>query len=200
MARRSRRILATYYAPPPGIFWGGLAIGFGIGIGIGLWGDWGWGWGHWGMGWHSHAVFYNHGHYYTRSTTVINRGFSRPGGPGRGFGARGAYARPAGGFNHPGGTGNRSNTGNRGASGTGRPGGNLDVQASPDVQAVPPDARREQVTVQEQPRPGHSLITELAQGLAAHVPPAEPTAAELTAAAAEVTRDTADDRCSVKLR
>lgn len=80
------------------------------------------------------------------------------------------------------------------------PAATMDVQASPDVQAVPPDARREQVTVQEQPRPGHSLITELAQGLAAHVPPAEPTAAELTAAAAEVTRDTADDRCSVKLR
>ena len=85
-----------YYAPPPGIFWGGLAIGFGVGIGIGLWGGWGWGWGHWGLGWGGHAVFYNHGHYFTRSSTVINRGFSRPGGPGHGYGARGAYARPAG--------------------------------------------------------------------------------------------------------
>jgi len=104
-----------YYAPPPGIFWGGLAIGFGIGIGIGIWGHYGWGWGHWGMGWHDHAVFYNRGAYFTRSTTVINRGFSRPGGPaGRGFGARGAYARPAGGYNR--------GAANRGAYGAGRPG------------------------------------------------------------------------------
>ena len=89
-----------YYYPPPGIFFGGLAIGFGIGIGIGLFAHWGWGWGHWGMGWGprwgGRGVFYNHNTYITRSTTVINRGFSRPGGPGRGFGARGAYARPLG--------------------------------------------------------------------------------------------------------
>lgn len=105
-----------YYAPPPGIFWGGLAIGFGIGIGIGLFAHWGWGWGHWGLGWHDHAVFYDHAHYFTRSRTVINRGWGRPGGPPRGFaGARGAFARGAygraayarpgverGGFNRPG--------------------------------------------------------------------------------------------------
>jgi hypothetical protein len=106
-----------YYAPAPGIFWGGLAIGFGIGIGIGIFAHWGWGWGHWGMGWGSHAIFFNHGAYITHSTTVINRGFNRPGGPGRNFGARGAYARPAGG------SVNRSSVGNRGASVANRPGG-----------------------------------------------------------------------------
>ncbi len=95
-----------YWGPPPGVFWGGLAIGFGIGIGIGVFAHWGWGWGHWGVGWGNHAVFYNHNTYITRSTTVINRGYGRPGGPARGFvGARGAYARNGGfnraaGFNH----------------------------------------------------------------------------------------------------
>ena len=85
-----------YYAPPPGIFWGGLAIGFGIGIGVAFLAHWGWGWGHWGIGWHNRAVFYNHTTYVTRSTTVINHGVNRPGGPPRNFGARGAYARPGG--------------------------------------------------------------------------------------------------------
>jgi hypothetical protein len=122
-----------FYAPPPGIFWGGLAIGFGIGIGIGLWGHWGWGWGHWGMGWGhgfggygGRGVYFNHANYYTRSTTVINRGFNRPGGPGRGFGARGAYARPAGGFNRAGGaSAYRGSAGARtGAAGVNRPAGN----------------------------------------------------------------------------
>ncbi len=91
-----------YWAAPPGIFWGGLAIGFGIGIGIGLWSHWGWGWGHWGVGWHSHVVVFNHANYYTHSTTVINHGYNRPGGPGRGYGARGAYARPVGAYNRGG--------------------------------------------------------------------------------------------------
>jgi hypothetical protein len=112
-----------YYAPPPGIFWGGLAIGFGVGIGIGLFAHWGWGWGHWGMGWHEHAVFYNHNSYFTRSTTVINRGYNRPGGPPRNFGARGAYARPAGGFNRAAGM-NRGSAGFRGGNSVARPGGN----------------------------------------------------------------------------
>jgi hypothetical protein len=125
-----------YYYPPPGIFFGGLAIGFGIGIGIGVFSHWGWGWNRWGMGWGprwgGRGVFYNHNTYITRSSTVINRGYGRPGGPGRGFGARGAYARPAGGFNR-GGSLNRSNVGNRGAygnrgangnRGVNRPGGN----------------------------------------------------------------------------
>jgi hypothetical protein len=118
-----------YYYPPPGIFFGGLAIGFGIGIGIGLWGGWGWGWGHWGMGWHGgfRGVMFNHGGYFTHSATVINHGFGRPGGPGRGFGARGAFAaRPGGGFNRGGGGFNRGGTaGNRGAVGAGRSGGSF---------------------------------------------------------------------------
>ncbi len=88
-----------YWSEPPGIFWGGLAIGFGIGIGIGYWSHWGWGWGHWGCGWGSHwgghGVFYNHNTYFSRSTTVINRGGGRPGGPPRNWaGTRGSYARP----------------------------------------------------------------------------------------------------------
>jgi hypothetical protein len=117
-----------YYAPPPGIFFGGLAIGFGIGIGIGVFSHWGWGWGHWGMGWGprwgGRGVFYNHNTYITRSTTVINHGFNRPGGPARGFGARGAYARPAGGFNRGGANYNRSGAAYRGANGGNRPGAN----------------------------------------------------------------------------
>lgn len=96
-----------YYGPPPGIFWGGLAIGFGVGVGIGLFAPYGWGWGHWGVGWgpgfgYRGAVIFNHTTYLSHSATVINRGFARPGGPSRAFaGARGAYARP-GGFNRPG--------------------------------------------------------------------------------------------------
>jgi hypothetical protein len=107
-----------YYYPPPGIFWGGLAIGFGLGIGIGVFAHWGWGWGHWGCGWGprwgGRAVIFNRAAFVTRSTTVVNRGFNRPGGPPRNFGARGAYARPAGGFNRAG--------VNR-AAGVNRPGG-----------------------------------------------------------------------------
>jgi len=117
-----------YYGPPPGIFWGGLAIGFGIGIGIGIWGHWGWGWGHWGMGWGhgfggygGRGVFFNHNTYITRSSTVINRGFSRPGGPPRSFaGQRGSYARPGAGMNRAGGAGYRG-------AGAGRPGGSSNM-------------------------------------------------------------------------
>jgi hypothetical protein len=111
-----------YYYPPPGIFFGGLAIGFGIGIGIGIWGGWGWGWGHWGCGWRGgyggyRGVMFNHGGYSTRSSTVINRGFNRAGGPGRGVGARGAFAaRGGGGVNRGGGF-------NRGGAGVNRAGG-----------------------------------------------------------------------------
>ncbi len=112
-----------YYYPPPGIFWGGLAIGFGVGIGIGVFAHWGWGWGHWAMGWHSHAVFYNHSTYITRSTTVINRGFNRPGGPPRNFAARGAYARPAGGVNRAAGVNRPGGAVNRSSASVPRPGG-----------------------------------------------------------------------------
>jgi len=113
-----------YYYPPPGIFFGGLALGFGVGIGIGAFSHWGWGWNRWGVGWHSHAVFFNHNRFITRSTTVINRGFSRPGGPPRNFGARGAFPRQGGGFNH-GGNFNRTNVGNREVNRGNRPGNNV---------------------------------------------------------------------------
>ncbi len=95
-----------YWAAPPGVFGGGLAIGFGVGVGVGAFANWGWGWGHWGMGWGSHAVLFDRGAYFTHSVTVTNRGFNRPGGPGPGFAARGAYAR-SGGFIRPGGSVNR---------------------------------------------------------------------------------------------
>jgi uncharacterized protein DUF3300 len=89
-----------YYAPPPGVFLGaGIAIGFGIGVGIGAFGHWAWGWNNWRCGWHSHAVVYNHSTYITHSTTVINHGFNRPGGPARGASVRGAYAQAARGSN-----------------------------------------------------------------------------------------------------
>jgi hypothetical protein len=112
-----------FWATPPGIFWGGFGLGFGVGIGIGLWGGWGWGWGHWGMGWHNHSIFYNRGNYFTHSSTVVNRGFNRAGGPGRGMGARGAYARSGGGMNRAG--AGRPGMSNRGPGGAGRPGGNV---------------------------------------------------------------------------
>jgi hypothetical protein len=113
-----------YWPAPPGVFWGGLAIGFGVGIGIGYWSHWGWGWGHWGVGWGPRwgggGVYYNHSTYITRSTTVINRGVNRAGGPPRGAGVRGSYARtgyaprggtygarPAGTYGRPGGSASR---------------------------------------------------------------------------------------------
>jgi hypothetical protein len=124
-----------YYYPPPGIFFGGLGIGFGIGIGIGLWGGFGWGWGHWGMGWRGgyggyRGVMFNHGGYFTHSSTVINRGFNRAGGPGRGVGARGAYARGGGfnrgaGGNRGGGGFNRGSAAGRGSVGAGRSAGSF---------------------------------------------------------------------------
>jgi hypothetical protein len=110
-----------YYAPSADVFWGGLALGFGVGVAVGYLAHWGWGWGHWGMGWGSHSVFYNHNPYITRSTTVINHGFNRPGGPSRNFGARGAYAR-GGGFNRSVGSVNRPYANYRGAPGANRPG------------------------------------------------------------------------------
>jgi len=83
-----------FYAPPPGLVLGaGLAIGFGVGIAIGAFGGWGWGWNNWRLGWHSRIVVFHHTTYVTRSTTVINHGFNRPGGPARGAGPRGAFAR-----------------------------------------------------------------------------------------------------------
>jgi hypothetical protein len=138
-----------YYYPPPGIFWGGLAIGFGLGIGIGVFAHWGWGWGHWGLGWGprwgGRAVFFNHNTFVTRSATVVNRGFNRPGGPPRNFGARGAYARPAGGFNRAG--------VNHGAAGVNRPGGAVN-RSSASVPRPGGAVNRSSASV---PRPGGAV-------------------------------------------
>jgi hypothetical protein len=124
-----------YYAPAPGVFWGGLAIGFGIGIAIGFWGHWGWGWGHWGVGWGPHwggwhgyrGVVYNHTTYVTRSTTVINRGVNRAGSPPRSYaGTRGSYAVRGASYNrstaYHGSTGvSRTNTAARSSASYNRP-------------------------------------------------------------------------------
>jgi len=98
--------------PYPGIWFGGPYLSFGVGFGIGWWGGFGWGWGHWGFDWHNHAVLFDHGRYYSHSTTFYNRSnfyrggvdragtFNRPGGVARPFegdrqAARG-YAAPRG--------------------------------------------------------------------------------------------------------
>jgi hypothetical protein len=81
-----------WWYPGPGIVFGAFGIGFGIGIGIGWWGGFGWGWGHWGCGWHNRSVFFNHTTFVSRSTTVFNRGISRPGSPPRALaGTRGSF-------------------------------------------------------------------------------------------------------------
>ena len=102
------------YAPAPGVSWERSARGLGGGICIVPFSRWPWGWGHWAIGWHDHAIVYNHATYFTRSTTVISYGLNRPGGPPGNFGARGAYvpqppvndraasgvSRPAGDYEH----------------------------------------------------------------------------------------------------
>src|SRR5712692_4862080 len=59
--------------PVPGIFLGGVGIGFGIGFGVGFFGGFGWGWHHWGYDWHGHRVIYNDNTYISHSRTIINR-------------------------------------------------------------------------------------------------------------------------------
>ncbi len=85
--------------PYPGIWFGGPYLSFGVGFGIGWWGGFGWGWGHWGFDWHHHAVLFNHGRYFSHSTTFYNRNNFYRGGAGRGraFDRPGAAARPFGG-------------------------------------------------------------------------------------------------------
>jgi hypothetical protein len=109
-----------YYAPSQGDFWGGMAVGFGVGIGVAFLARWAWGWGGWGLGWFNHSIFFNHSPYFTRSTTVLNRGLNLPGGPAKGFPTRGVYARAHTGFNRSGGYGERT-PGYHGGSGY-RPG------------------------------------------------------------------------------
>jgi hypothetical protein len=96
--------------PYPGIWFGGPFLSFGIGFGIGWYGGFGWGWGHWGFDWHNHYVVYNHGQYYSHSTTFYNRnvyyrgGRGGPGAPSHGYRPGGNYAGGRGGvYNRPGG-------------------------------------------------------------------------------------------------
>lgn len=106
-----------YYAPPPGIFIGvgfGFRVGFGVGIPLRPWAPWGWGWHNWNCGWRTRTIVYNRVTYVTRSRTVINRGFNRPGGPPVQLaGRRGSF------MNHP----EYAGYANRVASGA-RPAGN----------------------------------------------------------------------------
>src|SRR5882757_6928373 len=59
--------------PVPGIFLGGVGIGFGIGFGVGFFGGFGWGWHHWGYDWHGRRAIYNHNTYVSHSRTIVNR-------------------------------------------------------------------------------------------------------------------------------
>jgi uncharacterized membrane protein YgcG len=90
-----------YYGPPAGVYFGaGLAIGFGVGIGIGLWSHWGWGWNSWHPDWNHRAIYYGGNRYYTRSVTVYNRGYNRPGSPHGYPGSRGSYYNHNANYNH----------------------------------------------------------------------------------------------------
>jgi uncharacterized membrane protein YgcG len=92
-----------YYGPPAGVYFGtGLAIGFGIGIGIGIWSHWGWGWHSWHPDWNHRAIYYGGNRYYTRSVTVYNRGYNRPGSPHGYPGSRGSYYNHNASYNHGG--------------------------------------------------------------------------------------------------
>jgi hypothetical protein len=90
-----------YYGPPAGVYFGtGLAIGFGIGIGISIWSHWGWGWHSWHPDWNHRAIYYGGNRYYTRSVTVYNRGYNRPGSPHGYPGSRGSYYNHNANYNH----------------------------------------------------------------------------------------------------
>jgi hypothetical protein len=85
--------------PYPGIWFGGPYLSFGLGFGIGWFGGFGWGWGHWGFDWRNHAVLFDHGRYFSRSTTFYNRSnfYRGDGARGGAFNRSGAGARPFGG-------------------------------------------------------------------------------------------------------
>jgi hypothetical protein len=63
--------------PVPGIFLGGVGIGFGIGFGVGFFGGFGWGWHHWGYDWHGHRAMYDHRAFASHGRTFDRGGFSR---------------------------------------------------------------------------------------------------------------------------
>jgi hypothetical protein len=103
--------------PYPGIWFGGPYLSFGFGFGIGWFGGFGWGWGHWGFDWHNHYSTFDHGRYYSRSTTFYNRNTYYRGGGGRdGFnGGRGGFS------DHPGATARPFNGDSRAARGYAEP-------------------------------------------------------------------------------
>jgi len=75
--------------PYPGIWFGGPYLSFGVGFGIGFFGGFGWGWGHWGFDWGHHYPIFDHGRYFSRSTTFYNRNYFYRGGGARGGEFRG---------------------------------------------------------------------------------------------------------------
>ncbi|HXZ13035.1 MAG TPA: DUF3300 domain-containing protein [Candidatus Sulfotelmatobacter sp.] len=110
--------------PYPGIWFGGPSLFFGVGFGIGFFGGWGWGWGHWGFDWHNHYAVFDHGRYYSRSTTFYNRGAFYRGEGGRpGFRPGGPGGRPGGVYNRPGGESHPFGGDNRAARGYAEPRG-----------------------------------------------------------------------------
>jgi len=62
--------------PVPGIFLGGVGIGFGIGFGVGFFGGFGWGWHHWGYDWHGRRAMYDHHAFVSHSRTFDRGGFN----------------------------------------------------------------------------------------------------------------------------
>jgi hypothetical protein len=62
--------------PVPGIFLGGVGIGFGIGFGVGFFGGFGWGWHHWGYDWHGRRAIYDHHAFVSHSRTFDRGGFN----------------------------------------------------------------------------------------------------------------------------
>jgi hypothetical protein len=62
--------------PVPGIFLGGVGIGFGTGFGVGYFGGFGWGWHHWGYDWHGRRANYDHHAFVSHSRTFDRGGFS----------------------------------------------------------------------------------------------------------------------------
>jgi hypothetical protein len=115
--------------PYPGIWFGGPYLSFGIGFGIGWWGGFGWGWGHWGFDWHNHYAVFNHGRYFSRSTTFYNRDNFYRGGGFRGGAFRGGDFARGGGFNHPGAAARPFGGNDRAARGFAEPRGQSGVRS-----------------------------------------------------------------------
>jgi uncharacterized membrane protein YgcG len=78
----------------PGIWYGGPYLSFGPGFGIGFFGGFGWGWGNWGFDWHNRYATFNHGRYYSRSSTFYKRSNFARGAHGGVNNRAGASARP----------------------------------------------------------------------------------------------------------